>query len=381
MRQNKNINFALFIARGKKFYKKRLDKMYPDSDQLIIPYMYGADIYSYKRIKKTSLGKLRKDISKYDFIILTMDISYLEEMIKIIKARPKFIFGYSDNCLDTYQLYNPSQQALFFKVLGSVNAHLVYWENGIDFFSSLSKKPVYYLPFPYSKEYTKEIKQGEKENSIVISDGFSSQTRNGITGLIVARQLIEDEIYDKAIVYIHRNDWFVNINLMEYWFNNKLNSLSFNELAKTNRLMKKDKFYKIFKMHMKSKVHVISDKLTLYIRGNYNKYLKTLAKSSLLIELNNRYSIGRNAWDCALLKIPYISTACTDMSGKFYPYTCVKTPWDIKTAYNLGKKLKRDKKFHTKVTDYALKNLEIFLPDSFQKKFESILKEFNLINK
>ncbi len=351
----------------------QLKKIYFTSDQLNIAYLYNADIYSYEVIKKTSKSKLRKIVKKYDFIIVIMDIDKLSIIEKIIISEPNFVFGYSENSVNSYQKLEPLRQFLFFKLLNLVDAHLVYWQDAVSFFEYLSSKPVFYLPFVHFLSYYDKFKRknNNKEKIIIIQDGFSNSSRNGTASMVVAKRLIENRVYDKVIIFVHSEFWNINKRLLPKWFFNE--KLSIETLKKFRIYLWHDKYNKFFKIHQKENI-IKKDKLELIRRGNYFQYLKYLSEASLFIEINNRYSIGRIAWDCAALGVPYLSTEYSDLAKKIFPYTTLKNIWDSEEAYKIAEKLINEKGFYNKVIKNSKRELLKYLEDNFKRQFERILK-------
>ena len=94
----------------------------------------------------------------------------------------------------------------------------------------------------------------------------------------------------------------------------------------------------------------------------------TITGNSLLwINLDDRYTWGRNVLDAAALQIPVISTRSTGHAEEFFPETLVDDEFDIDTAINIGKRLITDEEFYKSVTDIPLEKFEHLSHESMKK--------------
>lgn len=125
---------------------------------------------------------------------------------------------------------------------------------------------------------------------------------------------------------------------------------------------------------MKHKINNV----TLYRRVSWAKYLSQLAPVRILIDLNNRETVGRNALDCAALGIACISTDRSDFQSKIFPETTLSDAWDIDAAVETCKRLLTDQTFYEHVTSHAATSVQQYDVESFRKRFNSLAIKHNL---
>jgi hypothetical protein len=110
-------------------------------------------------------------------------------------------------------------------------------------------------------------------------------------------------------------------------------------------------------------------------RTNWKNYLVELSKADLMIDMNNRETVGRNSLDCAALGIPCISTSRSDLHERIYPTLTCRDPWDVDQAVELAKRLIQDQTFRESASAFAKQSLENYNASAFKKNFEMIVRE------
>jgi hypothetical protein len=108
-------------------------------------------------------------------------------------------------------------------------------------------------------------------------------------------------------------------------------------------------------------------------RTGWDRYLFYLARSRLMVDLNNRETVGRNALDCAALGVPCVSTSRSDLQERLFPETTVSHPWAVDEAVACCQRLLEDRGFYERVCDHAQARLADYGPEAFRQRFAEVI--------
>jgi hypothetical protein len=95
----------------------------------------------------------------------------------------------------------------------------------------------------------------------------------------------------------------------------------------------------------------------------------------LVIDMNTRETVGRNALDCAAVGVPCVSTKRSDMQARLFPDITLDDSWDVEQAVRLCQRLLQDEAFYLATVKRAWAGLCQFGPAAFQERFETIVRK------
>jgi glycosyltransferase involved in cell wall biosynthesis len=108
----------------------------------------------------------------------------------------------------------------------------------------------------------------------------------------------------------------------------------------------------------------------------YPQWLEFLKQARVVVDsYHNMHTYGRNAVDCACLKVPVIGSDVVHAQKILFPELTTE-PNDVLEQRSLLKKLISDEKFYREVTDYAYEKVDIFGYESSAEKFENMIKDY-----
>lgn len=108
----------------------------------------------------------------------------------------------------------------------------------------------------------------------------------------------------------------------------------------------------------------------------YEQWVMFLAQAKVVIDsYHNFHTYGRNAVDCACLKIPCIGTDMIHAQPILWPDLTTK-PNDVLGQRKILKRLISDKDFYARVVDYASEKVEDFSYSSSFEKFKNMIKGY-----
>jgi hypothetical protein len=113
-------------------------------------------------------------------------------------------------------------------------------------------------------------------------------------------------------------------------------------------------------------------------RTGWLTYLQAIAPARLMLDLNNRETVGRNALDCAALGIPCVGTNRSDLQAKLFPLTTVQDPWDVKGALALSERLLSEPGFWKQVVNLAAERIVAYDVEPFRQRFAQIATRYGL---
>ena len=106
------------------------------------------------------------------------------------------------------------------------------------------------------------------------------------------------------------------------------------------------------------------DNLSIYMQTGLKEYFM-LARSLLLwVNLDSRYTWARYVIDAAALGIPIITTENTWQGPRLFPDLVVESPYDVKGAEVLARRLIEDSEFYQAVVEQASQKLDWYRPEA-----------------
>lgn len=366
-----------------------LNQPIPENDQVNMAYLLGADYFSFFSLKKLSTTQLVDKLQFYDLIFIPLDLRDFETVQHIAKASNGRYILYSEGGIADYQMLNAANQVAYLQLIRHARAIFLYWEKYVPFFQSITDKPVAYLPYPFFEEIARRyhIPPQKRTKRLSLPSGIASSTRNGLSSLLTARDILRQNLISEidcwltpsafseeaaAVQHILLEEPFQPQPPSRFNWRKWLQNSRFDYRPLLN-LQRKFKFSRLSEGDIPT---VQQGPLTLLRRQNWPSYLQRLSHSLLVLDLNNRPTIGRNALDCAALGIPCISTDYSDMQPKLFPQITLTNSWDVPTAVNLARRLLEDTSFYREVTQEATVQLKAYLPEAFQARFAKITTEF-----
>lgn len=103
-------------------------------------------------------------------------------------------------------------------------------------------------------------------------------------------------------------------------------------------------------------------------------YYRHASTSKLWLNLDDRFTWGRFVLDAAALGVPVISTASTGHAPRLFPELTVQTPFDIKEAAHMARRVLEDDAFSARVCEHAWEQLQEYAPDNMREKLWTILE-------
>jgi len=106
---------------------------------------------------------------------------------------------------------------------------------------------------------------------------------------------------------------------------------------------------------------------------NLSRVFQITGKSFIWMNLDDRYTWGRNVLDAAALQIPVITTRSTGHAQDLFPATTLVDEYDLETAITIGKRLIADEEFYRSVADIPLEKFEHLSHETMKKTLLSWL--------
>lgn len=356
-----------------------------ENDPANIAYALDGHYYSFYTLRRLSDQQLRELFRSFDLTVVALDVPLIDLVTRILAACHGRAATYSEGHLMDYQRLSPSGQAAFVKALRQADINFIYWEQYVPFYRTLTNRPVEYLPYPYILDQAQSLRSPlEKRGSVItVPSGLAGQSRNGLATLNVAKCLLDAGLVGKIICWLEASSFDED--------RQAINSLFFGgpDPKPSGRLNWRDLLHRsgvdyrpLLRLkrafHRGKTEHKISHnepetRITYVRRTGWVNYLTSLAQSRLLIELNNRETVGRNALDCAALGVACISTSRTDMQRRLFPWTTLENSWDVEGACNMCEQLLGEPSFYKQVVEYAEKAVQKFDPASFHERFYDLM--------
>lgn len=374
-----NICYASFRA----FPDGRAQQPFLENDPANIVYALDGTYYSFYTLKKQSPRQLRELLQPYDLVIAELNIATLDLTSRIIAARDGRAATYSEGHIAEYQQLAPTQQIAFIDILRSAALNLVYWEKYVPFYRALTPRPVEYLPYPYLLELARRVclPAEQRASLVAVPSGLAGGTRNGLATLVVAKRLLDMGLVQQLACWLEPDSFNEDVRAITALFAKPMPALPRQIPWRRWLLNWRIDYRALLQLKMRLDRHranILSpvmrvDNLFFYRRTGWHKYLAQLAPARIMVDLNNRETVGRNALDCAALGIPCVSTARSDMQARLFPYTTLADCWDIQGAFDLCEKLLRDADFYHHVVTYAAEAIHQFDVVPFRARLADLL--------
>jgi hypothetical protein len=358
-----------------------------ESDPANIAYALGGVYLSFYTLRKLSDRELRERLQPYDLVLVALDVEAIALVQRIVAARRGPVATYSEGHVADYQRLSPAGQISFIRIINEAQVNFLYWEKYLAFYRALTTAPVEYLPYPYllteARAYRLPLEQ--RAALAALPTGLAGSTRNGLANLAVAKKLLEAKSIEALACWLEAATFEQDVQAINYFlFSESAPAPAQTRVLNWRRWLSATHLDYRALLKLKAKWLPTSPppktsaalnikNVSLYRREGWPKYLKQLASARLLIDLNNRETVGRNALDCAALGIPCVATNRSDLQRRLYPYTTLEDSWGIDQAVELCQRLLHDPGFYQQVIDYAAKAIQQFDLASFRQRFQSIL--------
>jgi len=362
-----------------------------ESDPANIAYVLGGVYLSFYTLRKLSDRELSARLQPYDLILVALDVEALELVRRIVAACPGRFATYSEGHIADYQRLSPAGQLSFVQIINQAQANFLYWEKYLPFYRALTHTPVEYLPYPYLLREARQFALPLERRSALaaLPTGFAGFTRNGLANLIVAQKLLEAKWIEELACWLETTTFEQDAQAISSFLfsETRLHQPRSQTLNWRHWLSATHMDYRVL---LKAKAKLFPTQpptpaaawkiknVFLYRREGWPKYLEKLASARLLIDLNNRETVGRNALDCAALGIPCISTNRSDLQSKIFPETTLSDPWDVTLAFKLCEHLLSDPTFYQRVIDQAGAQAAQFDIAAFQHRFNVLATNLHL---
>jgi hypothetical protein len=282
-----------------------------------------------------------KRLANYDIIIGNTNFPYLENLRSYISEKPqnvKWVSLIEGSMLE----YLPPHQVIKDILDGSDLVNVIN-KHSLDFFKSLTSSRTEYIGIPHPSEairkFTTPIEKRRKE---IMLCSFPVKRQSDY---LAAKGLGVDLLaFEKRISRKLTN---LRSQYREYG--------TFDPEVRMNRAKK---YY---------------SGLTIERERPMKEYFEKSGGAMLWMNLDERYTWGRNILDAAALQVPVISTPSTAHTLDLFPELTVPTPFSITEAKELAKRLLEDNDFYKKVSTISLNRLEEFSPSRMKEKLLSCL--------
>ncbi len=380
-----------FISHGQ-FPDGPVSQPIMESDAVNIAYALGGAFLSYFSLRRLTPNQLAERLKPYDLIITALEIDVIDLIWRIMQAQPGKVATYSEGHIGDYQRLAPGGQAQYVAVLRAARINFSYWEKYLPFYTAVSGRPAAYLPYPYLLPEARAYAQpaSDRPSLLVVPTGLAGHTRNGLASLTVMGALLDQGLIDQAHCWPDSSAFGEDVQAVSYlrssdptpppikkdrfpWRRWLLNSrIDYRALLRLRARWRGQAAAP--PLALKAQV----DKVTFFRRTGWLAYLADLGGARLLVDLNNRETVGRNALDCAALGVPCVSTDRSDMQARLFPQTTLADSWDIPGAMALCRRLMTDAAFYQEVVSYSADKVAAFALPGFLARFASIVQAHQL---
>jgi hypothetical protein len=361
-----------------------------ESDPANMAYVLDGFYLSFYTLKKLSQSDLEDILRPYDLVIVALDVEAIELVCRIVKACPGRVATYSEGHVGDYQQLSPAGQVSFLEAIQSSQVNFLYWERYVPFYEALANTPAVYLPYPYLLAKARRHYRPLEERPVRLTSptGLAGFTRNGLAGLTVARRLLAEGLIAELDCWLGADTFQEDVETIDHFIFstpyaksnlrprfNWRRWLHFSRIDYRPLLKLKQRVQRPLPAETRTVSRQVKN-ISFRQRGGWDPYMARLASSRVLLELNNRETVGRNALDCAALGLVSVSTPRSDMQPRLFPETTLADSWDVNAAYQLCRHLLEDVEFHGRVTTYAAEKVKEFDVTSFRRRFQVILARY-----
>lgn len=362
-----------------------------ESDPANVAYALGGDYISFYSLKKLTYRQLADTFQSYDLIIVALDVEAIELVRRIVEACPDRVATYSEGHIADYQRLSPAGQVSFLTAIRAAIFNFLYWEKYVAFYRSLTSKPVAYLPYPYLLDEACRhfVPHDRRPLRIAVPSGLAGYTRNGLASLSVAKRLLDQGTAEGVVCWLDTESYDEDLRAVRHF----LLSTPFESspspmwLHWRKWLLQSRVDYRPL-LRLRKKIRrarpsspsdgtLTEGRVTLHRRAGWMRYLSQLAPARVLIDLNNRETVGRNALDCAALGIPCVSTDRSDIQAKLFPETTLTDPWRVDTAVQICSHLLNDSAFYWRVVSRAADAVRHYDLDGFKRRFYAVVGRYH----
>ncbi len=356
-----------------------------ENDPANIAYVLKGSYYSLYTLRRYSDSQLHEMFRPFDLVLVAVDVERIELVTRIIAACNGRAATYSEGHVGDYQRVTPSMQMSFVRVTRLAAINFLYWEKYVSFYRALSDKPVEYLAYPYLLDMARRyyVPLNQKQSMVVVPSGLGGLTRNGLCTLVVAKQLLDSSSVERVSCWLDAESFEEDLPATTSLMLSTAQGKPFRGINWRQWLRRSGIDYR-FLLEMRKRVNgspalpKVSTpeqigKMDFYRRTGWLNYLAVLSKARLLVDMNNRETVGRNALDCAALGIACVSTSHSDMQQRLFPWTTLDNSWDVDAAFAMCQRLLQDPKFYRQVVDYAAETVRQFDIPAFLLRFKAVL--------
>ena len=361
-----------------------------ENDPANIAYVLGGEYFSFLTLKKLSSRQLVNRLKPYDLVFVALDLRNFDIVERIAGACEGRMAAYSEGGIADYQMHSAAGQYSFLRLIRSAAINFLYWEKFVPFYRSLTDAPVEFLPYPYLTDEVNQffVPHSARPRHVTLPSGLTGATRNGLSSLAVAKELLERNLITQINCWLSTPTFAEDAQVVQYFLNGSAiprhaaptrfnwrrwlhnSRLDYRPLLRLkNTLLTR-------RPGVPTAALVQTSNLALYRRQTWLNYLAEAARSSLVIDMNNRETVGRNALDCAALGIVCVSTVRSDMQPRLFPETTLEDSWDIERAVTLCQRLLQDKAYYQGIVDYATETLKQFEQQAFLERWQRILERY-----
>ncbi len=278
------------------------------------------------------------DFANYDIIIGNLNASFLAHQRKCLESKPDSVQWVSLVEGSATDYLRPD--TIVRDILNMADLVNVINRLSLDFFRALTTTRVEYIGIPHPSEQIRAVAtpMEKRRREAFLAAVLSSRQ----TEMLVAKQL------DIPIVG------------SEPRLSRRLKTLP--TMLKRYRTL--DPYYRINKV----KNYYAEEKLTVLREKPFELYFGYYGGSYMWINMDERYTWGRNVLDAAALQVPIISTVSTGHQSELFPELMVQHPFAIAEAISLGKRLIEDQEFYRSVSQVPLEKLASFSHSAMAKK-------------
>jgi len=359
-----------------------------ESDPVNIAYALGGSYLSYFTLRRLDDQTLARRLAPYDPVIVTLDAVDIRLSHRIIRAAAGRAVGYSEGHVGDYQRLSPADQALFVEAATATRLNLLYWERYVPFYQALSPTPAEYLPYPYLSGFARQraTPPTARQSLVALPTGLAGGTRNGLADLLVARRLQEAGLVETLLVCPEAGGFEPDLAAIRAILTGQ--SVALRRPALWRQLLAASPLDYRPLLRLRDRwrpageatpplVEVMPG-LRALRRTGWPAYLSAIAPARLMIDLNNRETVGRNALDCAALGIPCVSTNRSDLQARLFPATTLNDPWDVDRAVRLCQRLLTEPGFWDEVVGLAGERVADYDLAPFRQRFAGIAARYEL---
>ena len=285
--------------------------------------------------------KINDDLNNYNLLMIDAGIwagAINDSILEILdKADSIITVVRMKGEWDRWIRWIPTNLLKFSSQFNHPNVDLVIGDEYTDvYLSYVVNKPIRYVGFPYALDYVQQFKQTKKEK-IVDFRRCGSMHRWPSYGLINSLP----------------DGWKGRIHLMN---NEEMEEAEHHLLDMI--------------IHDKSKFEIAD------VTHGWEEYLQQLSECSIMVAVDNRFTIGRFCMDAAALGIPCISG--NQHSARTLFPDLITESYNVDNQLSLLNRLIHDNQFYTSVTEYANNHLNYYSYQDKRIRFINVLKELSI---